>query len=75
MQTTMSPDTGERAAKERLRESAGEWFPTVREEVLDRIVKVAWERATAAALRTGQPLEPVAAANVRRFGARALAGD
>ncbi|MGZ8633137.1 MAG: hypothetical protein ACXWZZ_04670, partial [Solirubrobacteraceae bacterium] len=59
----------------RLRTVAGEWFPTLPVDVLDRIVAAAWIEGRDANGGTGERTAVVAAAAVRRLGLRALRGD
>ena len=59
----------------RLRKVAGEWFPTIPADVLDRIVAAAWIEGREANGGSGERTAVVAAAAVRRHGLRALRGD
>jgi hypothetical protein len=65
----------DRRARMRLRKVAGEWFPTIPEDVLDRIVATAWMEGRAENGGGGERTAIAAAAAVRRYGLRALRGD
>src|SRR6476659_2115726 len=65
----------DRRGRMRLRAVAGEWFPTIPADVLDRIVAAAWIEGRDANGGGGERTAVVAAAAVRRFGLRALRGD
>ena len=65
----------DRRARMRLRNVAGEWFPTIPEDVLDRIVATAWMEGRSANGGGGERMAIAAASAVRRYGLRALRGD
>lgn len=66
----------EQRARLRLRQIAGEWFPTVDAGVLDRVVAAGWLEAREQAGSAGSKrIAIVAAAAVRRDGLRALRGE
>src|SRR6266545_155145 len=64
----------DRRARVRLRKVAGEWFPSIADDVLDRIVATAWIEGRAENAG-GDRTAVAAAAAVRRYGLRALRGD
>src|ERR671931_739383 len=65
----------DRRARIRLRKVAAEWFPTIPDELLDRIVATAWIEGRAQNGGGGERTALAAAAAVRRYGLRALRGD
>ena len=65
----------DRRGRMRLRKVAGEWFPTIPADVLDRIVAAAWIEGRDANGGSGERTAVVAAAAVRRHGLRALRGE
>src|SRR5215218_10216379 len=65
----------DRRARMRLRKVAGEWFPTIAGDVLDRIVAAAWIEGRDVNGGGAERTAVVAAAAVRRHGLRALRGD
>ena len=65
----------DRRARMRLRKVAGEWFPTIPEDVLDRIVATAWIEGRAENGGGGDRTALAAASAVRRYGLRALRGE
>jgi hypothetical protein len=64
----------DRRARLRLRDVAGEWFPTVAPDVLDRIVAASWVEGREAH-GSGERTATAAVAAVRRHGLRALRGE
>src|SRR5262245_58705554 len=65
----------DRRARMRLRRVAGEWFPTIADDVLDRIVATAWIEGRAENGGRDERTAIAAAAAVRRYGPRALRGE